>query len=248
VRPGGALPVLLSALAGALVCARLGFWQLERAAGKRAAHAAVEARLAEPPLELGESLPAAAPGPGRRVRVRGRWDRERHVLLSGRGHLATPGVSVVTPLVLGSGVRVLVERGWLEAADSRTAHPELIGDSIADVEGVPAPLAARSGASPWAALAAARPGVELWSARTLDSAQVLSRIPAPVALWVVRALPAAGGVESRGVPLALPLREGASGEQAHLGYAIQWFAIAVLLAAGGIALVLRRRGASPARG
>jgi cytochrome oxidase assembly protein ShyY1 len=245
VRAGGVLLVLFGLAAGA-TCVWLGLWQLGRAAEKREAHVARLALFDEPTLDLGETLPDDSPQVGRRVRLRGYWDRERHVLLSGRVHLSMAGVVLVTPIVLGSGERVLVERGWLEAADSRTAHPERLADSTAAVTGVVAALAARAGAFEWTALAAERPGVTLWSARALDSAQVAARVPAPVARWYVRQLPDPAAAASPGGPLPLAARESASGESVHQAYALQWFALAILAAGGALALALRRRPAAAA--
>ena len=243
MRPGAAL-LLLAALAVAVVCARLGLWQLARAGEKRSAHAASTTLFDLPPLEPGGTLPAEPPSAGRRVRLAGRWDGARHVLLSGRGHLATAGVLVVTPLVLDSGARVLVERGWLEAADSRTAHPERLADSTASVTGIVTALAPRTGANAWVALPAERAGVALWSARTLDSAGVATHVPAPVAAWYVRALPAAAHAATPGEPIPVAAREQASGASVHVAYAIQWFVIGALLPAGALALALRRRRAA----
>src|SRR5256885_11133395 len=61
----------------------------------------------------------------RRVSVRGVFDERRQVLLVGRSHDGEPGVHVVTPLVSErDSVAVLVDRGWLPAADAATARPQ----------------------------------------------------------------------------------------------------------------------------
>lgn len=237
-------------LAGLLVagtvftCVRLGLWQLGRASEKRMAGAVRTALLAEPAVELGDSLGAATIAPGRRVRVSGEWDRAHHVLLSGRTHLGAAGVAVVTPVRLASGERVLVERGWIEAPDARTAHPEEWPDSTADVLGIALALPANGRKIPWVKLEPKRPDARLWSARTLDPDEILLHVPAPVAPWAVVALSTPGVAQPHGlVTLAEPLGE--SGERVHLAYAIQWFAIALIALVGSIALMVRgaRRGA-----
>lgn len=231
-------------LAGLLVvgtvftCVRLGLWQLSRASEKRLAAAANAALLAEPPVELVDSLGVAAIAPGRRVHVTGAWDRTRHILLSGRTHLGAAGVAVVTPVRLRSGERVLVERGWIEAADARTAHPEEWPDSVADVLGVAQPLPASEHAIDWVALASKRPDAELWSARMIVSREVARHVPPPVVPWIVVALTTPGTPPPHGlVTLAEPLGE--SGERVHLSYAIQWFAFALIALVGSIALMVR---------
>ncbi len=234
--------VAIAVVAAAGMCVRLGFWQLSRASGKRAIHVAQRALLALPPIELAEALPAAAPEVGRRARVRGMWERDRHVLLSGRSYIGAAGVSLVTPVRLASGEYLLVERGWLPAADSRSAHPERLPDSVADVLGVVLPLGSAALANEWVALPAERAGVELWSARTLDSARAIARLPSPLALWSVRALPASGDSPSASdEPSPKPEPYDVPGESVHVSYAIQWFGFAAVILGGAIALALRRK-------
>jgi len=238
VAPGRILAGLLVA-AVALACVRLGFWQLERAAAKRAVHRVRVERLARPPVELGDALPPERPEPGRRAHVVGRWDGARHVLLSGRTHLGAAGVLVVTPVVLASGERVLVERGWLPSADARTAHPERETPEAAELTGVIDALPVSPRVFHWVALPADREDVALWSARALDSAEVAAHVPAPWAPWLVRAVePPAGGSAEGPLPVAPALPD--SGERMHLAYALQWFAFAVLAVA--IPIALARRG------
>lgn len=241
----GRIIVAVLALGATITCVRLGFWQLQRAGEKRAAGAERAALLAAPPIELGVAAVPEAPEPGRRVHLRGRWERDRHILLSGRTHLGAAGVALVTPVLLESGERVLVERGWLEAADAITAHPEAWPDSVADVIGVVVRFTTPPRRVTWTRLDAERPGVELWSARVVDSAQVAVHVPAPVAPWLVRALSENAPAAPHGlVPLGVP--PGESGERVHLSYAIQWFAFALIVIAGTVALLLRdaRRGGS----
>ena len=238
------LVAALLVLASAGTCVGLGFWQLGRAGEKRAAHAAIVERLEQPPIEAADGIVTLIPG--RRVRLRGTWDRERHILLSGRTHLGAAGVQLVTPLVLPSGVRVLVERGWLAADDSRIAHPERWADSAAVVEGVAERYPVSRRAIAWAELASERAGTTMWSARTLDLGEVAAHVPAPVANAYVRAFAVTGDTASvRPGLLALPYAPPDSGERVHLAYAVQWFAFACIIVAGAVALARRRPAAAP---
>ncbi len=238
--------VAIAVVAAAGMCVRLGFWQLARASEKRAIHDAQSALLALPPIELAEALPGVAPEVGRRARVLGTWKRDQHVLLSGRTYIGAAGVSLVTPVRLASGEHLLVERGWLAAADSRTAHPERSPDSVADVVGVVLPLGSAAHASEWVALPAERAGVELWSARTLDSAHAIEHLSGPLALWSVRALPASGAAPTTSdEPSPKPEPYDVPGESVHLSYAIQWFGFAAVILGGAIALALRRKPSLP---
>ena len=108
--------VLLAALAGALITARLGFWQLDRVAQKTALHQALLARAALPPLDgaaLARSAEGALEQQHRRVQLEGRWLAEHSIYLDNRQMNGRPGFFLVTPLLLAPGDAVLVQRGWL---------------------------------------------------------------------------------------------------------------------------------------
>jgi len=222
------------------VCVSLGVWQLNRAGEKRAAHAKAAALLELPAIEMGNA--GATLEPGRRVQLHGTWDRERHILLSGRTNLGAAGVHVVTPLVLASGERVLVERGWLEAADSRIAHPEHWVEGEASVSGVAVRYPASRHVYDWMPLASERTGTALWSARALDSAQVVVHVPSAIANAYVLALVVAGDTASaRPGLVALPFELQDSGERMHLSYAFQWFSFALIILGGAVALARRAK-------
>ena len=239
----------LLVLAATAACVRLGLWQVARLDEKRALHARERAALAQPAVEITQSLPAEPPPAGRRVHLRGRWDRSAHVLLSGRTHLGAAGVSLLTPLRLASGEAVLVERGWMAAPDARIAHPERFPDSSADVLGIAVAPARSARPSAWVRLESESAGVALWSARADDADSAAARIRGPLAAWRLRALPdAAGPHVLGGEPAPVPEPYQVPDEAMHLSYAIQWFAFACVIAFGSLALAVRdarARRASP---
>jgi surfeit locus 1 family protein len=99
-----------------LLTARLGVWQLDRAAQKNQAQATLDARMALPallPAELAREAQAAAAQHHRAVRLEGQWLAERTVYLENRQMNGRPGFFAVTPLRLDDGSAVLVQRGWL---------------------------------------------------------------------------------------------------------------------------------------
>ena len=111
-----AVVVVLAALAGALLTARLGFWQLDRAAQKIALAQARQHSAAMPPL--GDAALARNAGGvplqlHRSVVLQGHWLPQYTVYLENRQMREQPGFYVVTPLQLGDGRSVLVERGWI---------------------------------------------------------------------------------------------------------------------------------------
>lgn len=105
-----------AALAAALLTARLGRWQLDRAAQKQAIEQAIERQAVAPPLERATELPtdagAAASVVHRRARLTGRWSPAQTVFLDNRPMAGRVGFVVVTPLVLPDGRALLVQRGW----------------------------------------------------------------------------------------------------------------------------------------
>ena len=230
---GLALAVLAMALA--IVCLRLGFWQLSRWNEKHRVNVRARALLSEPLRPIGSLDDAAGVPAGARVLVTGRFVDDDQLLLSARMHAGEPGVEWVTPLRLASGGLVLVRRGWLPAADSRTAAPEPDEARPETLTGLlEAPPAAASDAA-WSALPSAHG--RLWSAYELDGDTIRTRLALSRVPVVIRALPGPGAP-------SYPVRElpEPANESMHMGYAVQWFGFAALLALGAIAALLRRPG------
>jgi len=108
--------VLVAAVLGALGTARLGWWQLSRAAEKRALQQAIEQRGRLPPLQPAQLARTAAEGVGqhhRTVRLTGQWLAQHTLYLDNRQMRGRPGFFVLTPLALADGSAVLVQRGWV---------------------------------------------------------------------------------------------------------------------------------------
>lgn len=209
--------VLLAALLGVALTARLGFWQLDRAAHKRTLQQAIEAQGRLPPLAAAE-LRADADQLHRSVRLRGTWLAERSVLLENRPMAGQVGFYVVTPLRLeGRAEAILVQRGWL-ARDAREPErlPPLPGAAgPVEIQGrlIEAP-------SRLYQLGAAGQGR---IRQNLASAAYAQEIHEPLLPLTVlqQDPPAEGLLRDWPVPDA--------GLQKHYGYAFQWFALAALI-------------------
>lgn len=213
IRSRLALPILLVLVA--LICARLGVWQVHRLHQRRAANRIALAARTAPLVEL-HSAKAPSNLAGRRVRATGRYDRAHEILLRGVSFEGTPGVQVVTPLVLPDGSAILVKRGFVPAPDAVSADVAALEEAgTLTVSGLAMPIdSGRSGAP------VARNGRTTWA--RLNLPELRARTPYPLAGTYLLQTP------DSSLP-ALPLRiaEPELGNGPHLSYAIQWFAFAL---------------------
>ncbi len=234
------------AILAATLFVRLGFWQLDRLDQRQTRNDERRARLALAPLALEPGLlPAADSIAWRRVILDGRYDFESEIVVRGRAYRGTPGAELLTPLRLGN-VGVLVHRGWLPAADG--FRPDLTGgrpetspsSGKVRVEGIalPDPGARRAGVTTTYVVA----GEEHTVVSRVDLGAAQETLPYTIAGFYVRAtLPGATGASLQ--PLAdLDLSDGP-----HLGYALQWFAFALIAIVGATVLILRGGRSAPRR-
>ena len=107
--------VAVATVVVATLTARLGVWQLDRAATKQAWVDAVAAQQSKPPLDA-SAWQNGAPGETelhRHVRLQGHWRGEFTRYLDNRTMGEATGFLVVTPLRLDNGQTVVVQRGWV---------------------------------------------------------------------------------------------------------------------------------------
>jgi surfeit locus 1 family protein len=231
--------ILLLVLAVSAVCVRLGFWQLSRLEEKRRLNADLRRSMSLPPVTVRDWRSVVPDVHGLRVRLRGTFDERHQVLLSGRAHEGSPGVHVVTPLMLeGDSTAVLVDRGWLSSPDAATARPQDSPEpGVREVVGLAQPLPKATATIPARRIEV--DSVTLFSTPRLDSAALTHMIPHPLASFWVRELPSDGAVKR-------PTREAPRpfDETMHLSYAIQWFTFAAILLVGSAVLAASRRRGS----
>jgi surfeit locus 1 family protein len=200
----------------------LGRWQLHRAAEKRVLFDSfAAASTAALPIDL-QSLSVARYS---RVQAVGSYDETRQILIDNMVEAGQAGYFVITPFALKSGGSVLVNRGWVPLGQTRAARPAIpvAGDSRtirgrADNlpspgirMGVPAPLA-----PPYPVVAAYPTRAEL--AQLLKESDWTSATD----LILLDADEPDGYVRNWAPPGFPPIR--------HIGYAVQWFALALALA------------------
>lgn len=218
------------ALVVALVCVRLGIWQLDRLEQRRQSNAAIAERLSGATVTL-RDMPQDTVGLlYRTVEVEGRYDTARSIVLRGRAHEGMPGVHVFTPLRLPNGSAILVNRGWVPSPDAATIDLDALPPPASDrVRGIALPFHADG-----VAVVDRNDFRVTWT--ILDLAALRQQFPYPLASFFVQALPTDAGAGT--LPRPLPPPELDDGP--HLGYAIQWFAFATIAVVGWASLVLRR--------
>lgn len=210
----------------------LGRWQLRRLADRKASNAAMLAARNLPALDLGGQDRIEGTVAGRRVTAKGVFDLTRQLLIRGRVQDQSPGLDVITPLVLSDGARVIwVRRGFVRSPDA-TTPPDLVpppDTGLVLVTGIAmmAPERSDSGKP------LHRGDVTTWS--RLDGAVIRSLAPGSLPFELLLAGDSAG--PGRLTPVPVP--ELTNGP--HLSYAIQWFGIALAALLFGVIFLWRER-------
>jgi surfeit locus 1 family protein len=209
----------------ALVCARLGVWQMDRLRERRGANlAALQARAA-PPVRLGGKTAIDATLEGRRVAAAGHYDHTHDIVLRGKVYQGVPGVEIVSPLLLeGRRMAVLVNRGFVPAPDAVTVESDSVRElGRVQVAGTALPLLAGRGAP------LQRGRHTTWA--QLDRDALAAGMPYELAPIYIRQSPDS----------ALPrfprrLDPPVIDDGPHRNYAIQWFAFAVMAVVFGVVI------------
>jgi surfeit locus 1 family protein len=215
-RPGLLPSILVLLLLPGLVA--LGFWQLTRAEEKRELLAAHQAQQQAAAISIAEL--EQQPNPAyQRVQLQGFFDARHTLLLDNRTRAGKAGVEVLQPFYdQTSGLWLLLNRGWLPWPDRRTPPAFVTPDT---------PLRLQ-----------ATIYVPLGEALHLQATAVTANWPRlvtevkPDALWQQ--------LGRGGLSYEVRLQPGPASFQAdwpvvamspdkHLGYAVQWFALAAAL-------------------
>jgi surfeit locus 1 family protein len=216
------------------VFTRLGIWQLSRASEKQA----LQARYSAGQRSVLELTPESARSVSRyqRVRARGHYDGSRQILLDNMpSAMGQPGYRVVTPFELEPGTWILVDRGWHRMGKTRAELPDVT------VPDTPRTITGQMDALP-------KPGVRLGNAAT--DAQTWPRVmnfPEHAALAaaldrnVLPGLVLLDPDQPDGYERVWRARaETSMDPQQHYGYAVQWFAFAIVAVVLYVVFGLRR--------
>jgi len=231
-------PRLLPTLAAALLVPlfiSFGQWQWNKASVKGDLQSLLDARSAEPPVQIPGTPADAQALRYRRVSARGVYEPARQILIDNRIYREQAGYHVVTPLhIEGSDMRVLVNRGWIPAPAEHRQIPEVATPSgLVEVSGMAIVPGTRfftlgaddaRGKSEWQ---------RVW--QNLDLRGYSAAVGFPLQPVVVQLDPdsAAGGF-AREWPRPDERLE------KHLSYALQWWGFALATVAIWIAVNLRR--------
>lgn len=217
--------VLLAALVAALATARLGLWQLDRAAQKTALQDAAAGQGRLPVLgaaDLAVDEPGARQQVQRRALLHGQWLADASVYLDNRSQDGRAGFHLVTPLLLDDGRVLPVQRGWLprDAADRTRIAPYQTPAGRVAVQGRLVASVSRNfqlggdGSGP--------------IRQNLDPAQLARDLRKPLLpLALVEDATPFNATDGLGRHWPPP----ASDVHKHHGYAFQWFALSALVIA-----------------
>ncbi len=235
--------ILAIGLVVAAVCARLGIWQLDRLALRKARNVAIEESLARSPIDLSSNRSGvfieADSFHYRRAVARGTFDFQREVVVMARVHRGVPGAYIVTPLLVAEDTALLVERGWAPAPDGRAVGLDSLREPASGVvEGVLLPPSERARA------ATGFKGRWPLYVRELSPARIADSYDYAILPFALRRTREIEGLPPamREVPLPL-LTEGP-----HLSYALQWFSFATIALIGSVVLVVRLGAEQSAEG
>jgi len=216
-----------------VVMINLGFWQLSRLDERKAANSIVTNAMKQPAEPLLTVLPAGTASTTEQVKVvdyqpvyvTGTYRSDEQVLVNNRTNNGAPGYWVVTPLVLSDGTAVAINRGWIPFSFTADGSWEEFAPpkGTVTVQG----LLRQSQVRETNGLVSSPKDSEVGTLRALArldvgrlAQQIDERlIPGYISLRVQD--PAQGEL-----PVPVPLPELSQGP--HLGYALQWFAFALL--------------------
>lgn len=215
---------------------------MERLDERRAENQVIEDRLAEPPRPLegivGQYGTAGEAMSFRHAIAKGEFRTDAEFLSIGRTYGALSGTLVATPFELEDGSALIVVRGLVPPG---TPGPPAVGYEPAAgpmvIEGI-----LQSGEEATAIGEPAPEGDVLVSLSRLDLEFIDRYIKGDV-LPVMMMLGEVSVPYPRGSPIAIPEQEITEGR--HLGYAIQWFGFALIVAVGVGTLVYRAGTTDP---
>ena len=211
----------------------LGLWQLDRARQKEASAAQREHLAHQPATQLAHAIASAEALEQRQVQASGHFEPEAAIWLDNRVRAGIVGYEIVMPLRISkSGARVLVNRGWIAGTGDRRRLPDVTTPSgELEVRG----RAVIPGKRIYELGAEAAEG-RVWQNLTID--RYRTRLGIDVLPIMIEQANDTGDRLVREWPA--PDR----GADTNRSYAVQWFALAALIAAIYVYWSFRRDAAN----
>jgi len=101
-----------------------GQWQWNKAGSKADQQHQLDARGAQPAMQIPATLAYAPALRYRKIVALGHYEAQYQILIDNRTYRGQAGYHVITPLrIAGSDIRVLVNRGWIPAAAEHSQVP-----------------------------------------------------------------------------------------------------------------------------
>jgi surfeit locus 1 family protein len=223
------LLVTLLVLAGTVLCVRLGFWQLDRLAQRRAFNAQFESARTQPALDLNREQPDDLNSmEWRPAKVTGEYDFANQIAVRNQYYENQYGYHLLTPLRF-NGDAILVDRGWIPADENSAPSNWRTYDEPGTVN-VSGQIRLGQAKPAFGGVADVLPEngakLEVWN--NADINRIASQIPYPVLPVYIQP-----DVDSSDTQPPIPFQpEVEITEGPHLGYALQWFTFATILFIG----------------
>ncbi len=208
----------------------LSFWQFRRLDERQHFNDQVGTRTTQPVVPFSEVVPAAATQPDavewRTVTASGTYLADAQVIVINRSQAGAAGYAVITPLQMGDGRLLLVNRGFMVETQSVPAPPS----GTVDVTG----RIRRSERRVFGQTSDPSGGV-LTELQRIDIDRLAQQMPSPTAqvyLDLLSSTPSQGNA-----PAPVPKPDLSDGP--HLSYAVQWLIFSMLAIVGWMLAVRR---------
>lgn len=214
------LPTLVTLLLLPLLLG-LGLWQWQRAEQKEVLQAAFQDRTGQDAVAL-QTLPTPADELYRTVTAEGRYDGAHQILLDNQVYQGQPGYYVYTPLqLLDQKSAVLVNRGWVSLGENRAQRP-VVSLNEADTR-----VTGRLAQPTNPGILLDNPITDQWPklVQHIDYSELSQALGYTLMDVVILLDPAAPDGYVRNWQPTF----GGMGPERHIGYAVQWFALAITL-------------------
>lgn len=229
---------------GVVLCIRLGIWQLDRLEQRRLFNAHVEkmwaAERVKLPDDLVENKISLKEMEYRSITVSGDYDFASEVALRNQYWEDRFGYHLLTPMVIGDGIAVLIDRGWIPAEENENPMnwEKYNSDQTEEITGIIRLGQDRPdiGGRPDPTMAPGQKRLDIWNNVNLE--RISDQVPYEL-LDVYVQLDEGSGDREYSLPIPfqpeIELSEGP-----HLGYAGQWFTFASILFFGYPVFISKR--------